>query len=454
LADARLTLEIAEDGMTVRATIVEGPPADPELLATSLHQAGVVFGLHDAVCAQLARALAAPEFQASSVVVAEGQRPVTGSHGYFAPAFDYGIQPGRVREDGSMDFMDRELLKPVLPGSCLGKLHPARPGVPGCRVDGGPLPVAPVTEAQLELGEGVTRKSDGTIEAARPGVVQYLANKRIDVVRQHEHAGDVDLRSGHLDMDGSLTIKRSVHRPFRATASGDVEVLGLVDGGSVYAGGSIRVRGGVLGSETTLSALGDISAHHAEGAHLVCNGRLELESAVNAELAAEQIQVAGKLRGGAARAERVVAVRDAGAPSGVDTLLAAGLPVEQPLTEIRRALDAAKQQRALRSRAAFGAREPRAAPFGARGGAERGKSGKLERAGAALARSELDGKLELAARRTALLPHASVEVRGTAHTGVTVQIGSARLIVDPALTAVRFHFDAETRQVRWERLVR
>jgi uncharacterized protein (DUF342 family) len=327
LADARLTLEIAEDGMTVRATIVEGPPADPELLATSLHQAGVVFGLHDAVCAQLARALAAPEFQASSVVVAEGQRPVTGSHGYFAPAFDYGIQPGRVREDGSMDFMDRELLKPVLPGSCLGKLHPARPGVPGCRVDGGPLPVAPVTEAQLELGEGVTRKSDGTIEAARPGVVQYLANKRIDVVRQHEHAGDVDLRSGHLDMDGSLTIKRSVHRPFRATASGDVEVLGLVDGGSVYAGGSIRVRGGVLGSETTLSALGDISAHHAEGAHLVCNGRLELESAVNAELAAEQIQVAGKLRGGAARAERVVAVRDAGAPSGVDTLLAAGLPV-------------------------------------------------------------------------------------------------------------------------------
>jgi uncharacterized protein (DUF342 family) len=455
LADARLTLEISEDGMTVRATIVEGPPADAELLAASLREAGVVCGVNDAVCADLARALAAPEFHAPSVVVAEGQRPVPGSHGYFAPTFDYGLQPGRVREDGSMDFMDRELLKPVLPGSCLGKLHAARPGVPGCRVDGSAVPVAPVAQARLELGEGVVCKPDGTLEAARPGVVQYLANKKIDVVRHHEHAGDVDLRSGHLDMEGSLTIKRSVHRPFRATASGDVEILGLVDGGSVYAGGSIRVRGGVTGSETTLSALGDISAHHAEGAHLVCSGRLELESAVNAELAAEQIQVAGKLRGGAARAERVIAVSDVGAPSGGGTLLAAGLPLEQPLTEVRRALDVAKQQRALRGRSSFGARaEPRAATGGARAGVERGKSGKLERAGAALARSALDVKLELAARRTALLPHASVEVRGTAHAGVTVQIGSARLVVDPALTAVRFCFDAETRQVRWERLVR
>jgi uncharacterized protein (DUF342 family) len=446
LADARLTLEISEDGMTARATVVQGAPASAELVSACLQRAGVVSGVDEAACAQLAQALAVPDSEAS-VIVATGREPLRGADGYFAPAFDYGIQPGHVREDGSMDFMDRELLKPVLPGTALGTLHPARQGVPGCRVDGKAVPVAPVQEAQLELGEGVTRGADGLIEAARAGVVHYVAHSKLDVVMQHEHTGDVDLRSGHLDMEGSLRVTRSVHRPFRATASGDVEILGMVDGGAVYAGGSIRVRGGVIGGETMLSALGDVSVHHAEGAHVVCSGLLKLESAVNAELAAAQIQVSGKLRGGTARAERAFSAREVGAPSGGDTLLVAGVPVEQPLAEIRRALEAAKQQRALRNRSLRG---PNA---GTRALPERGKSGKQERAGAALARSELDHKRALAQRRAALLPQASIEVRETVHAGVTVQIGSARLFVDPALSRVRFRFDCETRQVRWERLV-
>lgn len=404
---------------------------------------GICVGVLPDALAQLGAALADPEFTCESILLAVGEAPEPGQDGVFVPAFAYGIQPGRLRPDGTMDFLDRELLKPVQQGETLGALHPPRPGRDGQTVTGQHVAARAGEPAQIELGEGVRLHDDGAVCAMRAGVVQYVAGRKLDVVQKHEHAGDVDLHSGHLSMEGSLAVGKSVLRPFRVVASGDVDVLGGVDGGSVQAGGSVRVRGRVLGGEAaSLVAGGDVALRSAERARVVCGGSLQLENAVNSELSAEQIQVFGRLHGGTTRAERGVEAREVIAPRAGDTLVAAGVPLERSLFEIRRVLDIAKQHRGLRAR-----------PFGADArDSARGNKGKTERAHAALAREELEHRVALAARRAKLLPLAYVEVRETLHAGVTIQIGAALLNVERAMTQVRFRLDPETRQIHLERL--
>ena len=131
---------------------------------------------------------------------------------------------------------------------------------------------------------------------------------------------------------------------------------------------------------------------------------------------------------------------EAGVAHGADTALAAAVPLEQPLVDAKRALDAAKDQRSLQHRGGRG--DPRV------------KGGKLGRAAATLASAELEHKIALAQRREALLGDAFIEVAGTLHPGVAIRIGTATVIVDEPVRSVRFSFDPETRTVRTERFVR
>jgi uncharacterized protein (DUF342 family) len=269
----------------------------------------------------------------------------------------------------------------------------------------------------------------------------FSGRDSIDVVQHHVHTGKVDLRSGHLDMEGSLVVKGSVERLFRAAASGDVEIQGGVEYGSVQAGGSLRVSAGVRGGETGMvSAEGDVSVRQAEYAQIACGGLLKLESAINCDLYARDIQITGKVRGGKARAERAVVAREAGVAQGAATELASACPIERPVLAAKRSVASAKDQRQLVHKSARND--------------ERGKGGKAGRATASLQSAELSRKVELAKRRDELLPDAFVEVSGTVHPGVMIQIGTATLSVDQAAQGVRFSFDLQTRKVRTERIVR
>jgi hypothetical protein len=312
-------------------------------------------------------------------------------------------------------------------------------------VDGKELPVRAVREVRLRLGPGIAAAIDGTVSAGRSGVVLYSPDSSLDVVDHHLHGADVDVRSGHLVMEGTLVVRGDVQRLFSVRASGDVEIRGSVESGSVYAGGDVSIKARVHGGDTGIvSADGNLSAHHAERARLACGGLLKLEEAVACELSAERIQVTRCLRGGTAVAERSIVTYEAGSlHGGADTTLVAGVPLERPLLEAQGALDIAKEQRMLELRA----------DASGRGGA-RAKGGKLGRAHTELKRAEIERMVARAQRRELLLSTAHVHVLGVAHSGVAVCIGDARLLLDQPIQGARFSLDAETRLVRTERPTR
>jgi hypothetical protein len=276
-------------------------------------------------------------------------------------------------------------------------------------------------------------------------VVVYKEPHAIDVVEQHVHEAAVDLRSGHLNMIGSLMVKGDVQPSFHVYATGNVEIRGNVDNGAVYAGGDLSIGGRVRASGgTTVCAEGNASVRLAESAAIYAGKLLAVGEAMHATLAARRIEIAGRLRGGRAQAEFSIMVKEAGSAQGTATELVAGEPLELPVEAAQRELE--------RSKAVRGARvssRPRGGRFAERG--KGGKGGKGGRAQAELQAAEVERLAEQARRRTALRAIAFVQV-GLAHPGVIIRVGDAKRTLDAEARASRFAIDRETNELSAKRI--
>jgi uncharacterized protein (DUF342 family) len=428
--------------MSAFASVSAGSREDATGLDAALKAARIVHGIERVACATLVRALGG-EKASVEVQIARGTPAGASRAGRFEPAFQPGLQPGHVREDGTMDFHDRELLKPVSLGQSLGHLYPPVEGTPGVRVDGALVPAVPARAFALKLGPGTQLLADGRILATCTGAVIYSEGRSIEVGTNYEHKGGIDVRSGDLSMEGSLVVRGDVQHGFWVRATGDLEIKGGVEGGSAYAGANLKVSGGVRGGVgSMISAGGDLHARYVERARLDSGGVLELTSAVNSDLSAVHIHIERSLRGGRAAVEVSLVTHDAGTPTAnVETVIEAAAPREPAVDDARNALHAAKALR-LTGRRGPG---PRSGP------SDRPKGCKLGRDTVDVRRSELARKVARAERISALLPQAFIAVTGTAHAGVRVCIGEAWLLLQEPERNVRFALDIERGAIRKER---
>lgn len=435
-AERSLVVQVSEDRLQAFVSVKAGRAAGEAELRVALEGSGVRACIDPVAFARLALGLEEPGFAIERELIARGKAMQQSEAGKFESPFLEGLAPGHVREDGTLDFHDRELLKPVPRGTLLGRVTRARAGVPGQLVDGTVCTPEPVSDRAPELGPGASISADGEIRATRAGIV-LCTPRQLDVVDQHVHDGAVDLRSGHLHMRGSLLVKGDIHGGFRVYATGDVEISGEVDHGSVYAGGNAKIRGGVRGGTgASVCAEVDLSVHHAESATLFAGRLLQIGRAVHTTLAAVRVEIAGKLHGGQTSAEHSVLAREAGSPGGAPTTIAVAEPLELPVEAARRELEQAKARRGI------GATRASRAP------GVRAKGGKLERA--VLQRSEVRRLAERARRQRELSAEAFVQI-ALAHPGVSVRIADQKHDFERETRAVRISLDPLTRGLRVER---
>lgn len=430
---------VTADGMSAAARVVAGEVAGAEELHRALALARVCFGIDAQAVSALAANLGDPTFASAQVDLARGTLPLPGANGWFEPTFHVGIQPGHVESDGSMDFYDRELTKPAARQQVIGWFRPPVPGVDGQNVRGERVAPPAVGPPNLRLERGVTVDPDGAVRATLDGVVVYVEGASIEVASELVHKGDVDLRSGNLETEGSLTVRGDVLGAFSVRAAGDIVVQGRVDGGTVIAEGNIQVKGGIRGGPArSVCAQGNVQARQAELATIMCGGAITLESATHCELSAQRIEVSHAIRGGRAAAQNSVVTHEAGAPHGsVSTTLAAAIVLDPSLRDAKRTFLAAKERRRLERQSGSALRSD--------GG--RAKGGRLGLDSAAQQREALERRVQLAQIRAELLPTAFVEVRGKVYSGVMIVLGEHRFVLDHDVSGVRFSFDPGPRKI-------
>lgn len=239
------------------------------------------------------------------------------------------------REDGTVDFWDLNLINNVRAGDILATKTPSVSGSPGITVTGQIIKPKPVKNPSLRRGKNTSLENNGLkLVATRDGHVVTTADGVISVLPVLTVNGNVDVATGNISFIGDIVIQGSVKPGFAVRAEKNIEVMGNVEGGSLLAGGSITVRGGIIGQgKHRVVAGGNLSARFIENGMVQAKGDILINDAIlnSIVIAGGRIQVEGRrgtIVGGETRATFEIKAKNIGSSLTPLTQLEVGVKPE------------------------------------------------------------------------------------------------------------------------------
>lgn len=351
LVDGSFELEVDASCMSALVTLHPpkgGKPVSLAALRRAIADHGIVHGVLEA---ELAEALAQGEAQ--TVLIARGTPPTRGTPTRFESLLDR-LKPRaqEIDELAQIDYRDLGSLLLVTPGMPLMRRIPPLPGIDGSNVLGEPvlpeeLPDTPFSEEIA--GVEIDPEDPNLLRASIAGSPK-LIHQGVQVNPVVE-VDAVDLSTGNINFEGSLLVRGDIGATMEVRVTGDVAVNGTMEAALVEAGGTVTIKGGIIGMAEAMQD----SAGGA--AHIVCGGDLKARFIANAIISAgKNVEVEREIRqssiaaggsvnvgppntqqtaifGGQTRALQSVRAGSIGSPSGVPTLVQAGL---DPHADIKR----------------------------------------------------------------------------------------------------------------------
>ncbi|TMO61785.1 DUF342 domain-containing protein [Pseudoalteromonas aurantia] len=369
--DATFTVEVSEDQMQAigKLTCARGGKAiSIEDAKKEIVKAGVSRGYKQVYLEQvLKKQLELEAGTETSGVVAQGRPPVDGQPAKLlqhVQTVKERLKQPKLREDGTVDMRDFGALSSVSPGTVLITQRPATPGKEGFTVVGDSLVPIPGESFQLVAGEGTQISPANPLElvatiAGCPSTIQN--GMRVDDVFT---IGEVNVRSGHVDFNGSVIVTHNVAPGMKVKAKGDITVMGSVESGELISGGNIEVKQAVIGHldhknndeglTCRLVAAGDIHLAHGQYTYLEANNVFIDRQSNHCNIKANQLiqvgideQPQGKLIGGEILDAQMVIAGVIGSDSGAKMciyLARSGMKITQESDNCLKALSQADDQ--------------------------------------------------------------------------------------------------------------
>ncbi|AHV97842.1 DUF342 domain-containing protein [Paenibacillus sabinae] len=237
----------------------EGFSCSVDELAGFLQKNNVRYGVQWDVVTRIANNPEQYNHLSGKVAVASGIAPVDGLDGRveLSVKMDYDERRPLEKDDGKVDFKELVRLSNVRKGELIATLVPPEAGQPGIAVTGDPIPCKMGKAAFFKVGKNVVLDQEQTsMYAAIDGLVSLTDKGKINVFPVYEVNGDVDYNTGNIDFVGTVVIRGNVLTGFSVKSSGDIRVIGGVEGAELIAGGSIEITGGIIGYNKGLVSAG------------------------------------------------------------------------------------------------------------------------------------------------------------------------------------------------------
>jgi uncharacterized protein (DUF342 family) len=284
--DGEFALTVSEDLMTATLTLIppQGGAAKGPAVIDAMREQNIVHGiLQTALDAALAAGVC------EKLVIARGEWPVEGSPCYFTSLLESeDDEEEEEEEDGEAEededdrfkiikYRDLGFLLLVNPGDHLMRRTPPVPGSAGIDIQGNPVPAMPMHEIRFNekiLGAEPDPEDPDLLVATLSGQPVVVANGvTVNPVVEVEN---VDLTTGNIDFNGTITIKGDVKAGMVLKVTGDVIVKGLIEAAEIHAGGNVSVTGGIIGhAATQASTLSTAAAVPFANARVICQGSLQ-----------------------------------------------------------------------------------------------------------------------------------------------------------------------------------
>ncbi|WP_035767100.1 FapA family protein [Butyrivibrio sp. NC2002] len=263
------------------------------------------------------------------ITIARGTHVRQGADARIEYAFKQNLRAKpTMREDGSVDYFNLNIINHVKKGDDLAQLIPEDPGDVGTNIFGEEQRPHPVKPLKLVPGKNTILTEDGLmLKAAVDGHVTIKEGKvTVSNVIQFEN---VDVSTGNIDYDGSVEVKGTVASGFTIRAGANIIVKGVVEGASLTAGNDIILERGINGmSKGEIKAGGNIITKFIENAKASAKGSITSECIMHSVVAAgTEITVRGKrgfIAGGKVTATDKITAKVLGSEMGSNTVVEVG----------------------------------------------------------------------------------------------------------------------------------
>jgi uncharacterized protein len=444
-------------------------------LRSLLDSSGVSFGVDE----EAIQRLSGDTIHEPLTAIAVGELPRPASQ--YTPAFaqEWELKHGSFRDDGSIDFHERNIFPPVRDGDLLAEEGFRLKGTPGHTIFG--IEIDPIGEAidiEFTAGENVRMSTDDDVQrlaatcdggvVLRSTVTQGASGAiacRQYYMAVHPVAhieSDVGLETGNVDFRGHVVIDGSVTSGFQVRATGGIAVAGSVEAGSeLRAGGDINIQQGIVGRQTRIVTEGALRAKFVQEARVKAGGNVSIGSYIHSAhiQCASRVEVeglagpdnTGGIVGGEIWAQGGITTRNAGSARSNSTHLFAGIsPVDlNSLEQVRQDIVRVETDlvRRLRSIGLPELTAPAVRELVAQYPGRRDEilnSVKVARDLEKGLAQQITDEQNLKNRVALLAGATSISVPGRAFCDVTLQIGDRQLVLPQDQVAVCFRIDPTT----------
>ena len=327
----RFIFDVSENRLYVQGRFYppmnKGTLLSKEDIVQTLTQAGIKYGIDEAAINLFIK----DRKYCTDYILAKGAQAVQGKDAVITYHFntDLSHKP-RTNEDGSVDFHHLDTISHCRKGDLLATLVPADPGIPGTDVFGNTIRPNRVVNRVLRHGNNIHVSEDGLQMFSDVDGHVALTDDRVFVSDTYNIPADVGASTGDVDYDGNVLVKGNVLTGYTVKARGDIEVLGVVEGAYLEAGGQIVLRRGMQGmNKGILKANSNIVSKFIENAEVIAGGYVSTESIMHSNVSAlGDIIVGGKrgfVSGCKLKSGTMISVKTAGSDMGSATLLEVGI---------------------------------------------------------------------------------------------------------------------------------
>jgi uncharacterized protein len=244
-----LEILISDDGMQAHINTVTAD-LSWQLVEQKLEEKGICYGIRGAEFVQAIESVQKRGEVIQSFLVAEGTSPSMANS--LEVHFKALPSPGKMIEDGSMDFRSRDAVPQSKENELLACLSLDQEIQTGHDIFAREIPLPDEEPTILKAGVNVRieESEDKNLYYAVLAGWPRIANGVISVLPYFFYDGDVDYRVGNIKFDGDVEITGDVCSRFRVEARGNVVVHGSVErGAKVLAEGDLSVASGVIGAK-------------------------------------------------------------------------------------------------------------------------------------------------------------------------------------------------------------
>lgn len=262
-------------------------------------------------------------------VIAEGKPVREGADGEIEYLFNTNpnLKP-KLNPDGTVDFFNLNLISACKEGHVVAKMIPADHGEDGVDIFGAYVSPREVKEARFSYGRNLKVSENGLELISEVNGNVTLVDDKVFVSNIYE-VNDVDTSTGNIEYDGDIHVAGNVNAGFSISATGNIEVKGVVEGAFVKAGGDVIIARGMNGmGKGRITAGRNVVSKFIENATVQADGYVHSEAILHSKVTAKgDVVVTGKkgfITGGCIQTLGNVEAKIIGSTMGVDTDIQVG----------------------------------------------------------------------------------------------------------------------------------